>query len=459
MSIINKTFSLGRKVANREFYKTRNGKVFANLTASIVFKYANLAINFIMIPLTLNYMNTVRYGLWIALYSILSWFLMFDIGIGDGLRNKLVELKAYGNVEAAKKYISTAYFLFGLIAVGVSIVYLIANKVIDWARILNAPASMAEELNVTAESVFILVCLNLILRLINNVLAADLKNAISGAFSLSSHLITLIGVLVLSQVTEASILKYAFLYMGANTVTMLVASIYLYHGRYKSISPSSKSIDIALWKDLVPVGLKFFFLTIATHLIVYSTGFLISNLLGPEYVTEYSINNRYFSMVTIVFAMMIQPLWSGYGDAYHRKDFAWIKKTLSRLNKILYVVIVIMVLMILPQKFIFRIWLGDKIEVNWTLSILFAIYYIFYMSISIYRPLINSTSKIKLQMIAYSIMTVAYIATVIIFVKGLGLGVNGIVLALILTYVLPLAILTRIQAHKILEGAGGIWEK
>jgi O-antigen/teichoic acid export membrane protein len=240
---------------------------------------------------------------------------------------------------------------------------------------------------------------------------------------------------------------------------MLVASIYLYGGLYKDIAPSIKSIDISLWKDLVPIGMKFFFLTICTHLIVQATGFLISNLLGPEYVTNYSINNRYFSIATMVFAMMVQPLWSGYGEAYHRGDFAWIKSTVSRLHKFLLLVVLVMLVMLVSQKLVFRIWLADRINVDWSMSILFCFYYFFFMVKSIYQPLINSTSKIKLQMIAHAIMSVLYLAAVVFFVKTLGLGVNGVVLALIIAYSLPLALLSRLQAHKILAKSGGIWAK
>lgn len=459
MSIKNKTISFGRRVTDRDFYRTRNGKIFANLVSSVAFKYINLAINLAMVPLTLSYLDNVRYGLWMALYSILSWFVMFDIGIGDGLRNKLVELKAHGDTASSKKYVSTAYFLFGIIALIVTIAYAAIGNILDWAQVLNAPASMKHELNFTAEAIIALVCANLILRLINNVLAADLKNAVSGAFSVSAHLISLIGIIILSRLSDASIAKYAFLYMGADTMTMLVASIYLYGGPYKDIAPSIKSIDISLWKDLVPIGMKFFFLTICSTLIVQATGFLISNLLGPEYVTDYSINNRYFSMATMVFAMMVQPLWSGYGEAYHRGDFVWIKRTISRLHKVLLLVVLVMLVMLVSQKIVFRIWLADRISVNWTMSILFCFYYFFYMIKSIYQPLINSTSKIKLQMIAHASMGVLYLVAVVFFVKTLGLGVNGVVLALIVAYSLPLALLSRLQAYKILTKSGGIWSK
>jgi len=195
------------------------------------------------------------------------------------------------------------------------------------------------------------------------------------------------------------------------------------------------------------------------NLMLSANGLIISNLLGPEYVTDYSINMKYFSIATMLFSMLVQPLWTGYGDAYHRKDYDWIRKTFKYMQKLLVIMTGVLVLMIVAQKLAFRIWIGDKIQVDYQLSILFAIYYLFYMVNNIYNPFINATSKIKLQMILYIILSILYLIVCLIFVKYLNLGIKGILLALVLFHDLPLAILTKIQSEKILNGVPGIWQK
>jgi len=78
---------------------------------------------------------------------------------------------------------------------------------------------------------------------------------------------------------------------------------------------------------------------------------------------------------------------------------------------------------------------------------------------NIYNPFINATSKIKLQMIMYIILSLLYIIVAIFLVKYLNLGIKGILLALVLCNDLPLAIIMKIQAKKILNGVPGIWQK
>jgi len=447
------------KLLKKDYYKTRNGKIFANLSLSVIFKYVNVIIGLIMVPITLNYLDKTRYGLWTAFYSILSWIFIFDIGIGNGLRNKVTELKAKNEIDKIRSYVSTAYLIFGFLALLIAVIFLLINQFIDWSEVLNAPDTMKSELSKTIYIIFLVMCFSFVLKLIDSILAGDLKNSISGLISVIAHILSLIGIILLSKFTTPSILNYALMYTGTNLLVTLLASIYLYNGMYKEYSPNIKYMDLSLGRDLVSVGVKFFFISLSMNLMFSANGLIISNLLGPEYVTDYSINMKYFSVSSMLFIMLVQPLWSGYGDAYHRNDYEWIKKTFVFLHKLWFIMVGILALMIIVQKWFFHIWIGNKIKVDYPLSLLFGFYYLFYMLNNIYNPFINATSKIKLQMILYIILSITYLIMSVIFVKYLNLGIKGIVLSLILFHDLPLSILTKIQSEKILNGTPGIWQQ
>ena len=51
----------------------------------------SIAISLVMVPMTLGYVNPVQYGIWITLSSIVGWLGYFDIGFGNGLRNRFAE--------------------------------------------------------------------------------------------------------------------------------------------------------------------------------------------------------------------------------------------------------------------------------------------------------------------------------------------------------------------------------
>jgi len=409
-----------------------------------------------MVPITLGFLDKTRYGLWAALSSVLAWFFIFDIGIGNGLRNKCTELMAKGDKTLLKKYVSTTYFIFSFLAALMILIYIIISQFIDWAVILKSPPEYGKELGTVVVWVFIVMCLHFVFKLVSTILIADLKNAISDSLTVFSHVITLIGIIILSKFTTPSIFKYAILYTGANLGVTIIASVYLYRTIYRDIAPSFKHIDLSLRKDLLNVGLKFFLIQIAVLILYQSTNLIISNQLGPDQVTDYSISMQYFSMATMLFTMLLNPLWSGYGDAYHRGDYAWINVTIKRLRYLWILLVIALFLMLAVQKPVFHIWLKDRVVIDYGLSLSFVAYNALRLYDSIYNPLINATGRLKLQMILILIFVPFFIPLSVGLVKYLGLGAKGVVLALI-AITIPAVVYKPIQCKKILAGEKGIW--
>ena len=92
--------------------RTINAK--KNILGSFIFKGGSILCNLAIVPLTINYLNPTKYGIWVTLTSIVSCFSFFDIGLGNGLRNKFAEAVANNDIVIAGKYVSTTYGLFSI---------------------------------------------------------------------------------------------------------------------------------------------------------------------------------------------------------------------------------------------------------------------------------------------------------------------------------------------------------
>ena len=90
---------------------------------------------------------------------------LFDIGLGNGLRNKFAESIALGNEYLAKIYVSTSYFLLTIIIVFVYILFIGLNSFLDWTKILNTPEYMRNELNKLVFIVFTFFCVQFVIKL------------------------------------------------------------------------------------------------------------------------------------------------------------------------------------------------------------------------------------------------------------------------------------------------------
>src|ERR1700755_3062645 len=78
-----------KKMLNKGHSRSANAR--KNILASFLIKGCNIAISLILVPLTIHYVNPTQYGIWLTLSSIIGWFAFFDIGFGNGLRNKFAE--------------------------------------------------------------------------------------------------------------------------------------------------------------------------------------------------------------------------------------------------------------------------------------------------------------------------------------------------------------------------------
>src|SRR5208283_1390777 len=105
----------------------RTIRIKKNILALLVFKGISIVTGFLMFPMTLHYLNPTNYGIWLTLSSIIGWFTFFDIGLGNGLRNKFAEAMARNDVELARIYVSTTYAFLSMIIGTVFIVFLVVN--------------------------------------------------------------------------------------------------------------------------------------------------------------------------------------------------------------------------------------------------------------------------------------------------------------------------------------------
>ena len=65
--------------------------MISNMIASGVCKPLSMIISYIYVPIALDYLGVEKYGIWSTILTILSWISYLDIGIGNGLRNRLTE--------------------------------------------------------------------------------------------------------------------------------------------------------------------------------------------------------------------------------------------------------------------------------------------------------------------------------------------------------------------------------
>ncbi|MCA0430164.1 MAG: polysaccharide biosynthesis C-terminal domain-containing protein [Bacteroidetes bacterium] len=433
----------------------RSVQIKKNIYLSFIIKGLSILVNLSLVPLTIDYVNAVQYGIWLTLSSIVSWLSFFDIGFGNGLRNKLTEALTLRKITLAKSYVSTTYAFIALMSLIVFVSVVLMNQFINWQKILNTSVIDEASLSNIALLIITFFCLQFLFQLINTIVISKQETAKASLFNLVSNSITLLIILIIRKQTVGNLYNLVIVTGSSIVFVLIIASIILFKGAYKNISPSIKYVKFKFINSLIGVGLKFFLIQIGAIVLFQTNNIIISQLFSPIEVTEYNVSFRYFNISLMIFSILIAPYWSAFTEAWTKKEFYWIN---SHLKKLIYIVALLsflnIILLIFSDK-IFSLWIGDAVKVRKSLSIIVAISVIFQMWQSIYINFLNGISKVKLQLILVIITSLLNIP--LAYILGKTIGLSGVILSTVILYLI-IGIVVYIQTKKIINNsATGIW--
>ena len=377
----------------------RTIKVKKNILISLASNFVGLIVGLLYVPLLIDYLGVEEYGIWLTIGSILTWFTFFDLGLGFGLRNKFAEAIASNDIQIAKEYLSTSYAVLLMVSAGIFLALLFINPFLNWSELLNAPIELEEKLSYLAIIIFFFFSLRFVFNLIGQVLSATLMPSINNMFGPIGNVLslTIIYILTLTS-TEGSILKVGSILSAIPVFVLFIASVVLYRTRYSDYKPSIKFVRFKHLNQLFGLGGKFFIIQISGIVIYQSTYMLISHVSTPEDVVVYGVALKYFAITTMLFKMSLQPLWSATTEAFHLKDFIWIKNSMQNLQKIGLIFTVVIIIALLISNFVYNLWLKDRVNIPFMVSFLVAVKSIIYVLFAPYVSFLNGVSKIQLNM-------------------------------------------------------------
>lgn len=438
----------------------RTVKAKKNIVSSFLIKVGSIVISLLVVPLTLTYVDSSQYGIWLTLSSIVAWFSFFDIGITHGLRNKFAEAKAKNDVEAAKTYISTTYAILGAIFLLVWIVFLIVNPFLNWTSILKLSDDYSSEVSILAVIVFTYFCLQFVLRTITTLVTADQQPAKAALVDLIGQFVSLIIIFILVKTTDGSLVNLGLALCIAPILALIAANVFFFNGKYRKFAPSWKKVRLSSAKSLFNLGMVFFVIQIAGLIQFQSANIIISRSFGPSDVTSYNIVYKYFNILNMGFMIFLAPFWSASTEAFLKKDYCWIRNSVKKYNLLTLGFLLIGLVMLVFSKPIYELWLGrGTVEIGFWLSFWGFVFFIASLFGSKYVSFLNGISALRLQFWASIFSPILYIALTLLFVKYLDMGVYAIFLASVLANFNAI-ILAPIQYYMIIaKKKKGIWIK
>jgi O-antigen/teichoic acid export membrane protein len=428
-----------------------NTNIIANIVGSFVVKGGAMVVTVITTPAYIRYFdNNIALGVWFTILALLQCVIQFDLGIGNGLRNKLTEEIAKNNNLETKKYISSAYCILGFGAICASLCFAIISKYINWNNILNVNenAISGEYLKLCLQIVFSGVMIQLVLKLINSILYALQKSSLVNFLSLFSSIIILIVVTTCPNLgAERNLKVLSLVNILAVNLPLLVATVFVFCTSLKGARPQFKMFRKSYAQSIWGVGILFFVLQTMIILITSANEFFITKLCSPKLTVDYQIYNKMFNMISSVFSLALIPIWSAVTKAQAENNMKWILKLHNVLLFCASVVIVFELLMVPFMQFIVNIWLGNEsIVISYEVALIFAIANGVLLWHSVNCQIANGMGYLKPQLIFLTIGAISKIPLSILLVNLSNWWV-GIILSNIIA-LLPLSIIQPIWLKK-----------
>ena len=435
----------------------RSVKAKKNILASAFIKGADTLVYLLLVPLTLGYLNAYEYGIWLTLNSFLSWINALDIGLGSGLRNRLGEAIAKGDKEKGRAYVSTTFFMLFFITLVLFTLSSIVIINIDWYKVLSVDHTSVRNLGEILLVSLFFFCVNFVVKFVGNVYQAMQLPAVNYLISFSGHLLSLIIIYALTKFTSGNLFLVALVYSASPPLIYIICYPLTFFKYYSYLTPSFAYFKKIYLKDLLSLSILFFILQIMGIVLFSISNVLISNMFGPENVTPYNIAYRYYSVIIMLFTLMLAPIWSATTDAYAQGDMDWINRSMNKMSKIMFLTAAVIVVMIMISPYAFTFWVGKVVSIPISLSIFMGIYAFILMWSLCFSTILNGMGLLRIQII--NIVIVAMLFYPLCLYLGKIYNLQGVVMAMCLLNI-PGAVLNTIQIYKVIHHkAYGIWLK
>ncbi len=402
-------------VADSRALETERGRwrlrrIGLTAAASIGFRGAVTLSGFIYIPLTMHYLGPERYGLWVAMISVMTLLAFADCGIGYGLMNHVSYAMGKGAKDAIRRSVSSTFFVLCAVAIAGCLLFLAAFPFIPWqSAFRTGTAAAGAEAGRSVGVMVFCFFVTLPFTTVQRVQAAYQEGFENQLWEIGGVFLSLFGLLAAIRMQVSLPVLAVVFSLGPLLALALNWAVYFFFRR-PEMAPSLRLADLHLARKIMREGGWFFILQIASILVFSTDTFVILHYYGETALGKYSLVAKLFQTLPALAGVWFAPLWPAYAEAIARGDLSWVRKTLFRSTVVssLGCVIAAGGLAFFARPLV-RIWTGASIDPSpWVIGGL-ALYAVLVVGTSAVSAFLNGSNFISGQaklVIAHTLLSV-----------------------------------------------------
>ena len=398
-----------------------------------------IGVSFITVPLTLHYLGNERFGLWMTISSVLAMAGFADFGIGNGVLNTVSTAFGKDDWEGIRGAISSGIAVLTLIGAALVAFFLSIYSFVDWGNLFRATTADARAQAGPAMLVFVLCfALNIPLDVVQRTQLGLQQGFLTNLWEIFSSVLILVGIVAVVNF-HLSLAALVVAFAGAPVLGTWMNAAFFFGVSRRDLLPQWRLVSRKIIQKITTLGGLFFVLQLVGAVSYSADNFIIARILGVADVTVFSIPQRMFSVITVVVAMLMMPLWPAYGEAISRGDMHWVRHTLSRtlLGVFAFASIVSAMLLVFSNKLLLW-WVGPGIHPSFLLLLGLAVWAVLSNCGNTLAMFLNGAGIVKFQVIVATIFGIGCLLVKILLTRHYGIA--GVPWATIITYIVFAAI-------------------
>ena len=415
---------LKNMIGVKDSIKNKDTKtLFANIIGSFGVKGLSLFIGLFTTPTYIRYFdNNEILGVWFTILSVLAWILNCDMGIGNGLRNKLVGALQSDDRDEGRKYVSSAYMFLFIVSLVIIIAIALISQFVNWNKVFNIDAAILDEVALRNALTILLVSiiLQFVLRLITSVLYALQRAFIPSLLNLLTNVIMLSYASIAIRLGyNGNIATMAIAYLIAVNGPLVITTFIVFGISNKEIAPSLRFIKKEYAMSTLKIGGVFLWIQLMAMVLNSTNSYFVSLFVGNAAAVDFNIYNKIFTLIGTFVTLATTPIWSAVTKAQVEKNYRWMYNLFKRCFFVALLAICAEFFLIIPLQLVFNIWLGaDSIPVNYGIAVLFALYGSVMIWSGSITCFVNGLGELKLQSIFLTIGAIIDVALTYILAQA-----------------------------------------
>jgi O-antigen/teichoic acid export membrane protein len=377
--------------------------------------------------ISFSYLGRERYGLWMAVGSLITWANLADLGLARGMQNHLSHASGKDDPELAARYVSTGLFTLGSIALALAVACSPAVLLVPWTRVLSVEnPALAGETRAVVAAVLACFLLEFPLSVVPTIFAAYQRGYVSAAFNVLGSLLSLATLIAVTRLGLQ--LPWLIVATSGSGIVMTMLSFAYALKSMPWIRPRFRFATVGTLRALAATSGALFVFQIGALLINQTQNLIIARRLGLAEVADWTILMRVYVLPAAVIQVIDLPLIPAFRDAYVRGEQHWLRTAFWRVTKLKLVIAVVAAgLFPLLGDWVASLLAGQGMHFSWQLWVASAFLLLVAVWNSSFNDLLISVDRLRLLVI--TVLINGLVTPVLSYFLAPSLGLLGVMLA------------------------------